>query len=163
MTRMALTDGLSLTVCVTYGYAAAHNNLGAQLRLMRHAQEAVHHLRIAVRLAPRDAIAAANLSHALIDLGQLREAESVARGIVDADPGDAQGHLMLGFSQVYQGRIDEGLASFRRAHRCKPDSALVISNTLFASQYSAGLDGAQVLALHCSLATRITTGSRGHH
>lgn len=136
-------------------YAAAHNNLGALLRLTRNAPEAVRHLRIALRLAPRDAIAAANLSHALVDLGQLREAESVARGIVDNDPGDAQGHLMLGFSQTYQGRIDDGLASFQRAHRCKPDSALVISNALFASQYSARLDGAQVLALHRSLATRI--------
>jgi protein O-GlcNAc transferase len=136
-------------------YAAAHNNLGALLRLTRHAQEAVHHLRIAVRLAPHDAIAAANLSHALIDLGQMREAESVARRIVDADPAEAQGHLMLGFSQVYQGRTDEGLASLQRAHRCKPDSALVISNTLFASQYSAKLDGTQVLDLHRRLASCI--------
>lgn len=136
-------------------YAAAHNNLGALLRLIRRPDEALHHLRIAVRIAPRDAMAAANLSHALIDVGQLREAEAVARGIVDADPGDAQGHLMLGFSQSYQGRIDDGLASFQRAHRCKPDSALVLSNALFASQYSARLNGIEIRDLHRQLASRI--------
>lgn len=137
------------------GYSAAHNNLGVLYRLRREPQRAVEHLRAAVRLDPRDATTAANLAHALIDLGQISEAAHVARGIIERAPDSAEGHLMLGFARVYQGEVEEGLAQFMEAHRCAPQSALVISDALFASLYSAERDAAVVFELHRELAARI--------
>jgi predicted O-linked N-acetylglucosamine transferase (SPINDLY family) len=136
-------------------YAAAHNNLGVLLRLMRRPLQAVEHLREAVRLEPRDAMAAANLAHALIDLGQIGEAEGIARAILQREPANAEGHLMLGFALVYEGRVEEAVESFLEAHRFAPQSALVISNTLFASLYSGRRTAADILELHRNLAARI--------
>ena len=137
------------------GYATAHNNLGVLFRLMRQSLQAVEHLREAVRLAPRDAMAAANLAHALIDLGQIGEAEGIARAILQREPANAEGHLMLGFALVYEGRVEEAVASFLEAHRFAPQSALVISNTLFSSLYSGERSAAAILELHRELAARI--------
>ena len=136
-------------------YATAHNNLGVLFRLMRRPLQAVEHLREAVRLAPRDATAAANLAHALIDLGQIGEAERIARAILQREPANAEGHLMLGFALVYEGQVEEAMESFLEAHRFAPHSALVISNTLFASLYSGRRSAADILELHRNLAQRI--------
>jgi predicted O-linked N-acetylglucosamine transferase (SPINDLY family) len=136
-------------------YATAHNNLGVLFRLMRRPLQAVEHLREAVRLEPHDAMAAANLAHALIDLGQIGEAEGIARAILQREPANAEGHLMLGFALVYEGRVEEAVESFLEAHRFAPQSALVISNTLFASLYSGQRSAADILQLHRDLAARI--------
>ena len=141
------------------GYSAAHNNLGVLHRLMRQPLRAVEHLRAAVRLDPRDAMTSANLAHALIDLGQINEAARISHDIIERDPDDAQGHLMLGFAQVYEGKVEDGIAQFLEAHRCAPQSALVISNTLFASLYSGERDAAAILDLHRTLAARIVPAS----
>jgi protein O-GlcNAc transferase len=137
-------------------YSTAHNNLGVLFRLMRRPLQAVEHLREAVRLGPRDAMAAANLAHALIDLGQIGEAEGIARAILQREPANAEGHLMLGFALVYEGRVEAAVESFLEAHRFAPHSALVISNTLFASLYSGRRSAADILELHRNLAARIT-------
>jgi predicted O-linked N-acetylglucosamine transferase (SPINDLY family) len=133
----------------------AYNNLGVMLRLMRRPREAVAWLRKAVELSPRDAMYSANLAHALIDLGQIAESEAISRGIIAREPGNAEGHLMLGFALVYEARVDEAIERFLDAHRQAPQSALVISNALFASLYSDHYDAAGALALHRELAPRI--------
>lgn len=136
-------------------HAVAYNNLGVMLRLMRCPRQAAEYLRKAVQLDPRDAMSAANLAHALIDLGQLGEAEAMARGIIEREPQNAEGYLMRGFARVYQGRVEEAIEDFLESHRCAPRSVLVISNRLFASLYSDRRDAAAILALHRELARKI--------
>ena len=136
-------------------HSVAYNNLGVMLRLMHRPRQAVEYLRKAVELEPRDAMSAANLAHALIDLGQIAEADRIARGIIEREPHNAEGHLMLGFALVYEGELDEAIERFMDAHRYAPHSALVLSNTLFASLYSDSRDAAGVLALHRELARKI--------
>ena len=137
------------------GNAAAHNNLGVLRRLMRQPQEAVRHLRSAAQLDPHDAMTAANLAHALLDLGSIGEARAIAEAVIARHPDSADGHLMLGFAQAYGGQAEAAVASFLAAHRCAPAAGPAISNALFASLYDGRRDAAAVLALHRDLAARI--------
>jgi len=66
------------------------------------------------------AMAAANLADALINIGRIRDAERIARGIVERDPNDAQSHLMTGFAQTCQGRVEETMQSILQAHIACP-------------------------------------------
>jgi protein O-GlcNAc transferase len=136
-------------------YAPAHNNLGVMLRLLRRPAEAAAPLRRALDLDPQDNTTAANLAHVLLNLGQTTEAESVARDILARAPDSAEGHLMLGFTQAYQARVEEAMARFLEAHRLEPASSMAISNALFASLYSDGRDPRNLLELHRELAVRI--------
>ncbi len=139
--------------------ATAHNNLGALYRLLKRPQEAVRHLRESVALAPGDAMAAANLAHALLEQGATTEALQLARGIVERDPQSTDGHMMVGFALTYRGEVDAALDSFVESHRLKPESGMPISNALFASLYSDKLDAAGLLGMHRGLAARIVPAS----
>ncbi|MBL8386269.1 MAG: tetratricopeptide repeat protein [Burkholderiales bacterium] len=139
----------------TPDHGAAHNNLGVLRRLMKQPQEAVRHLRIAARRDPHDALTAANLAHALLDLGAVGEARAIAAAVVARHPDSADGHLMLGFAQAYGGEAGPAVASFLEAHRCAPAAGAAISNALFASLYDGERDAATTCALHRELAARI--------
>jgi len=134
--------------------AAAHNNLGALFRLMRRPAEAERHLRTALDIAPGDTMAAANLAHVILELGQTSEALALARGILERAPDSPDGHLMLGFALAYQADVDAAVDAFLECHKRKPEANVALSNALFASLYSARPDEA-VLQLHKELGARI--------
>lgn len=156
--RGAFDEAIALwqrAIKVTPQYALAHNNLGVMLRLMRRPAEALGPLRTAVALNPRDAVAAGNLAHALLNLGQTTQAEDVARGILASDAGNAEGHLMLGFSLAYQAQVEEAISHFLKSLEAAPGTGANIGNALFASLYSDRRTPADILALHCQLAAQV--------
>lgn len=146
-------------------HAVALNNLGVLYRMMHKPEPALKYLRAAIKLDPLDATTAANLAYALLDVGQTTEAEKLTRAIVERQPDNADGHLMLGFALTYQGEVDAAIESFLVSHRLAPQSAMPISNALFASLYSDRYDGAGILGLHRELAVKIAPATRAqtHH
>lgn len=136
-------------------YAVAHNNLGVMLRLMRRPADALGPLRTAVKLDPGDSTAAGNLAHALLNLGQTTGAEEVARGVLARDAGNAEGHLMLGFSLAYQAKVEEAISEFLLSLKSAPGTATNICNALFASLYTDQRAPAAIAALHRELSVQI--------
>ena len=136
-------------------YAIPYNNLGVMLRLMRRPGEALGFLRTAVQLDPCDSVAAGNLAHTLLNLGQTTAAEEVARGILSRDAGNAEGHLMLGFSLAYQARVEEAIDEFMRSLEAAPGTSANICNALFASLYTDQRPATEITALHRTLSAQI--------
>jgi predicted O-linked N-acetylglucosamine transferase (SPINDLY family) len=125
------------------------------LRLMRRPAEALGPLRTAVKLGPGDSVAAGNLAHALLNLGQTTGAEEVARGILQRDAANAEGHLMLGFALAYQARVEEAIEEFLLSLKSAPGTSVNVSNALFASLYSGRRPPAAITNLHRELAAQI--------
>ena len=156
--RGAFDEALALwrrAIELAHGYAIAHNNLGVMLRLMRRPGDALDPLRTAVKLNPGDAVAAGNLAHALLNLGRTTDAEEVARGILVRDAGNAEGHLMLGFSLAYQARVEEAIAEFMLSLQAAPGTSTNICNALFASLYTDQRPAAAITDLHRTLSKQI--------
>lgn len=134
----------------------AHNNLGVLCRMMRRLDEAIAHLKRAHELAPNDPVTEANLSHALLNLGQLSQADDHARSILRRFPEHPDGWLMHGFALAQQARADDAVEAFIRAHALSsPPSNAMLSNALFASMYSDQRSAADIVTLHRELAARI--------
>src|SRR5262249_10624419 len=68
-----------------------------------------------------------NLAHALRAMGQAAEAESACRHAIALAPRLPVAHLNLGLALQDNGRMDEALASFRRASALDPDNAMAIA------------------------------------
>ena len=80
---------------------------------------------------------------------------AVCRSIVEQDPTNGQGHLMLGLAYCQQARLPEAHEAFLAVHQCAPDSKLPLCNALFASLYRDDLDAAAITRLHRELAAEI--------
>jgi protein O-GlcNAc transferase len=67
---------------------------------------------------------------------------------IKLDPVLASAYDVRGYAFLGQGRIDEAVASFRRAGELKPDNAEFAGNLLFGLQHKRGVTRAELLAAH---------------
>jgi protein O-GlcNAc transferase len=135
-------------------HAGAHNNLGTALRLLKRPDEGIEHLRLAAQFDPHDPVAAANLTQALLAVGQGTEACRLAEQIVAQHPQNANAHLTLGLALTQSARIEESRSAFLEAHRLDQNPA-ALSNALFASLYSDRRSAMQHLEEHRRLGEMI--------
>ena len=70
---------------------------------------------------PHDLAAQANMASALIELGQLEEAERICRNSLLAEQADPQIHYNMGLVLFKQGRYSEATTHFREALKYRPD------------------------------------------
>lgn len=101
--------------------AAARVVLGVALLEAGRAEEAVPHLREAVRLEPANAVAVLNLGNALLDLGDTDAAIVQLESAVRLDPAAPDAHNNLGIALGARGRVDEAIAQFQEALRLRPE------------------------------------------
>ncbi len=91
-------------------------------------KDALHSLRRASALLPKDAEGHCNLGNAYRAAGQFEDALASQRRALALRPDYAEAHNNLGSALLDLGRLDEAIASFRRAAAIKADFALAHSN-----------------------------------
>lgn len=91
---------------------AFHGNATDSIRLLERARE----------LAPGDLEPIPWLANAMLATGRPEHAIQLARLLVDADPVESNGHLMLAYALTRAGRAHEALEPARSAYRLAPGS-----------------------------------------
>jgi len=133
-------DNISLfrhTISVTVNNYQAENDLGLSLKEQGKLDEAIKHLREALRIAPGMIRSQYNLGLALAQKGDLFEAALHLSKAAEIMPNDAPVHNSLGITLARMGRLDGAIAQFRKALEIKPDYA-VAHNSLGAALASQG-------------------------
>jgi len=100
--------------------AAAHAALGAVLGLQRRTDEALGHLRAAVRLDSTDIPTRYNLGVTLAATARLDSAREQFRAVIRLQPGDTLARERMGSLFRAEGRTDSALAYFRAVIRQAP-------------------------------------------
>jgi Tfp pilus assembly protein PilF len=105
-------------------FANALFHVGLALTEMRRWADALNSLKKAVNMPtlPVPQLAWQTLAVAMLNLGQLGEAENALRFALNLDPEMSSGHYNLGLVLVAANRKDEARAAFRRARDLAPDS-----------------------------------------
>jgi spermidine synthase len=98
----------------------AKRMMGQVLNLSRRQAEAVDYLRQAVAMRPDDHLAPRDLALSLMQTGQMQEAETLLSAHLQRWPDDAAGHNYMGAVYADSGRMNQALASFRRAVQLDP-------------------------------------------
>ena len=99
------------------------NELGIELQLAGHMDEALDAFDRAILLDPRFAAAYANRGIALSDLRRLNEAVESYRQAISEDPLSADTHVCLGNALAELGRHEQALESYRQAVGLRPEYA----------------------------------------
>jgi Flp pilus assembly protein TadD len=113
---------------VTESNYIAHFNLGNALLDAGRNDEAVHHLRQAVRIKSWWAEAHYNLGVALGRVGRKRESEQRYRETLRLSPEHAKAHNNLGIALATRGRSEEATRHFTAAIRIDPHFAEALCN-----------------------------------
>ena len=113
---------------VTTGNYVAHNNMGFLLGDDR-SEEAIAHLREALRLKPNYAGAHHDLGLRLTKLGRLDEAIDSYSKAIGFNANFAEAHYDLGSALTARGRLDEAIVHYREAVRLDP-YAVAFHNSL---------------------------------
>jgi tetratricopeptide (TPR) repeat protein len=79
-------------------------------------------------ISPRHAPSLVALAALELDKGEVAQAGTLARQAVDADPGNAEAHHLLGRVYLANGELRSSLAELEEAKRLAPDSAAVRSH-----------------------------------
>ncbi len=90
----------------------------------------------ALRASPRFAEALAEMGHALLFMGRLKEAADACRKAIEINPSLPEAYCYLGSTLAYEGQIAAAIMNFRRALAIKPDFAKANSNLLMLMNYS---------------------------
>lgn len=101
----------------------AHNNLGGLLAMSGREEEAIPHVREAIRLKPDHAGAHDNLGRLLARSGQLEEAIAHLREAVRLDPGAAGPRFALARALEREGRSEEAIACYLEGLSLSPRDA----------------------------------------
>lgn len=102
--------------------------LGAIYKRLGRSTEALHPMRKAAELSPRDLEAHFNLGVTLQELGKSDEAESCYRRALDIDRNYAPAHANLGVTLQRAERLPEAEASYRQAIKIDPRHTKALSN-----------------------------------
>ena len=106
------------------GNAQAYANLGAMLRKLGRAGEALAVYEAGLAQAPLHAGLRGNLANLLVaELDRPAEAEAHLRRLVELEPGNAQAHANLGAVLRRLDRLTEAEPPLRRAIELEPDNA----------------------------------------
>jgi Tfp pilus assembly protein PilF len=113
----------ALALDPNFGNALFH--VGLTLTEMRRWTEALDTLKraVAMPMLPVPQLAWQALAVAMLNLGQLSEAEGALRFAINLDPEMSSAHYNLGLVLVAANRKDEARMAFRRARQLAPESA----------------------------------------
>lgn len=111
----------SHAVEVTGENYGAQVNLGAALRYEGRPDEAVPHLREALRICPGHVQAHRNLGAILLEQGRLDDAIVHFRAAVGLQPNNASTHFYLGLALEQRGQLEEAAAHYRKAAALAPE------------------------------------------
>ena len=119
-------DGETLfrhAIMVTGDNYLAQNNLGSALLERGQVDEAIAHLREAIKADPAYATAHSNLGAALVKKGQAEEAIGCLREALRLNPKLAEAHCNLGVALDRQGRPEEAVSQLNEAVKLAPEDA----------------------------------------
>jgi tetratricopeptide (TPR) repeat protein len=88
-------------------------NLGQTLLRLKRPEEAAKRFRATLAIVPNHAMALKYLGHALSDLGDLRQAESVFKRVIQRDPMNSEAYIDLADVYRLEMRLDEAEACYR--------------------------------------------------
>jgi len=94
----------------------------------------LHHLKIELRLDPRDPIILLDLANLLMDCGQSRPAAACLKRLTTLEPDNASAWQNLAVAQFMNSRFDAGMASCHEALRCDPNATTAMYNLALAYQ-----------------------------
>jgi len=132
------------------GQPSAHNNLGNTLNGQGKTDEAIHHLREAVRLNPDDPFFHNNLGAALAERGNLKDAVEQIRAAIRLKLDDPMLNYNLGVMLRKHGKSEEALHPLREAVRLDPDNPRP-HNTLASLLAELGMLDAAIDQIRASL------------
>jgi protein O-mannosyl-transferase len=115
-------------LAVTENNDLAHTNLGGELLARGRTEEAIPHLREAIRLSPDYAAAHVNLGLALEQKGQTAEAIRHLEEAVRLKPDYVDAHMNLGNALLRSGQIAAAIRHMQEAIRLQPDDAAAHNN-----------------------------------
>ena len=110
-------------VSITENNCLAHNNLGAALLEKGKPDEAVLHLKEALRIEPGYRATLYNLGVALSDQGKLDEAVLHYNYVLKLNPKDAVIHNNLAYTLSAYGKLDEAVLHLKQAIKINPEYA----------------------------------------
>lgn len=134
---------------------------GTALLKAKRAREAVGALRAGLVRQPDHAEMRYNLAAALMQLEEYEAARAELALLVETAPRLAQAHSSFAYIERQLGRIEEALASYRKALELAPDDADTHSNLLLTLNYSARHTPAEVFAEHVRFGERHATAAVG--
>ncbi len=144
--RLAIRYGNAAGDDARLHLANVHHELALLLYARGERDDAITHLREAVRLQPDFAGAHFNLGNAYRDTGRLDDAATEYRETVRLVPADAEAHANLGALLSERGRIDEARAELITALHYDPHSDVALTNLGIALRRQ-GTPGDAVAAL----------------
>jgi len=110
----------------------AHNNLGNAFLQKGQTEEAIAHIREAVRINPAISEAMNNLGLALLQKGQTGEAIALFREAVRINPSYSEPHNNLGYALLQKSQAEEAIAHFREALRINPAYSEAMNNLAYS-------------------------------
>lgn len=116
----------------------AQNNLGTALARQCRLDEAIPHLREAIRFAPNDSGSHFNPADALAWKGSLDEAIAEYRTAIKLNPTEAATYCSLGNALAGKGLLDDPITQYQQALKLNPDLADAQNNLRTALELKAG-------------------------
>lgn len=121
-------------LAVTENNSIIHNSYGCALFEKGQLDEAVTHLKEAVRISPKFSLARSNLGKVFLKQGKVNEAIVCFKEVLRIRKDLPDVHYYLGLAKVKQERHDDAIVHFSEALRLKPDyinARLHLGYTLF--------------------------------
>jgi predicted TPR repeat methyltransferase len=115
------TELVRRAIALQPGYSDAHNNLGNIYQQLGATLDAVKAYEKALELRPEHPDASRNLGIALRKLKRHEEAIEVHLRAAEREPGDVQNYYALANAYKDMGRVDEALATLRKALAMRPE------------------------------------------
>lgn len=124
--------------------AAALEALASKLGKAGDGEEVLRLLREARKVDPDAIRPRLMLAEVLVQIGDSVELEAVARELTTLQPRLVAGHNLLGVALLAQGKLSEGVETFRNALRISPDNVAVLRNLVRAEMAGSNFAQAQL-------------------
>lgn len=111
-----------------YRGAPIHQAMGEVLMMDGRANEAVIKFQVALKFAPKSNSTKILLGSALIEVGELEQAETILKEVAAAEPGRSEVVNRLGVIDIRRGRPQEAEKKFREALEARPGDADYLSS-----------------------------------
>jgi serine/threonine protein kinase/tetratricopeptide (TPR) repeat protein len=108
----------------------AHNNMAACYAGLRNMPKAVEEAHRAVEIAPKDLLARNNYSLYACYTGDFQTCEREGREVRKLNPSSEDGFLLVGYSQIGQGQLDQATQTYQELQKLGPRGASLAASAL---------------------------------
>jgi tetratricopeptide (TPR) repeat protein len=150
------------TLACTAGNYAAHYNLGSMLADAGQTDEAVQHLKEALKINPTFVKAHVRYANVLLDQGETNAAIAHLQTAVQIKPDDALAYNNLGSVFLRQGDEKQAITYYEKALELQPDLALAADNLAGVLAKAALRNGDQAIE-YAEKANRLSGGKDAYH